>query len=882
MSGFGELQPTPDNLRAVQIWLNRLDDISEGNPQAVIDATEGALPLLATWTTNDAYAWALALRAKAFRFLDRLDDVLHAADSALANLNGDKLVAAHLSLEAGMALTQTGREVEAIHYLRDADRAFDAANDSSGRAWALVSLAEAYSGNGMVVDPEPVLRSAISLAEQAGDDRALRRAWKQLAVVCRHKGRPMEAWDAISRALDGDLSSHTRANYVLERGHLQAWLSDYAGADESYQEALVAYLECGDLLGQANVERALAINALILGRHGQGERRLDRAADLYRRIQSAAGLGYVLRERALVHLTNGDTEGALSDIDEGLKAFRRSDDTLGLAGMLRAAARVRHVAEDRAGAEAALEEAHELTKRGMNPLSEAGLLLLTAEIGESAVNRLVAGQDSARLYESMGIRAGQSYALSQVACAHADLGDPERALEVMLDGAAALWQARGCVVDAERRQDHDFALHDVTTNLLNTGVLLGARATKVMADLIVDEAPLGLRNAFQDGALPKGTDDFLQRFARRRPGLGQQPAIRKHALQQLGVSLASVEPDCAPSRLSFSELAAVSPETALLTYGAPTRDGMLPIAYQLPGDKPEFMLAELDEQTIDEIDSLGYALVPEKSSVLWATDERSWQQRLSEIMLPLSIKDWLVAGKDPSVRVLFAPVLAHVPIEALLVDGEPLGIRVGVTRIVVPTSRVVKPQVDRTVAYLDPDLAWGPERQALRSYTEHPERIRSEMGRNQLLLIACHGESAIRAEGALISSTGLRVVDAIDLLSTRLTNSVVVLESCYSGRYMGARAGEQLSLATVSLLSGASAVVAGLFALPADDSCTGVIAAALIRELVSGTPVPEALRRARRKYWLTKPDHLPIPGQPGNVMSGDAPWAWAGLCAYSR
>ena len=133
-----------------------------------------------------------------------------------------------------------------------------------------------------------------------------------------------------------------------------------------------------------------------------------------------------------------------------------------------------------------------------------------------------------------------------------------------------------------------------------------------------------------------------------------------------------------------------------------------------------------------------------------------------------------------------------------------------------------------------------------------------------------------------MASDGARVADALDLVAHPLTGSVIVLEACFAGRYMGPRTGEQLNLATVSLLSGASAAVAGLFALPADDSCTGAIAAALFRELAAGTSAPEALRRARWAYWSERPDHLGVPGQPELSMPGDAPWAWAGLCAYSR
>lgn len=148
---------------------------------------------------------------------------------------------------------------------------------------------------------------------------------------------------------------------------------------------------------------------------------------------------------------------------------------------------------------------------------------------------------------------------------------------------------------------------------------------------------------------------------------------------------------------------------------------------------------------------------------------------------------------------------------------------------------------------------------------------------NTLTLIACHGTAETRLDGALQSTAGERVLDAVDLLRQPLTDSVVVFESCYSGRYLGERTGEQLTLATVALVAGARAAVAGLFSLPADDETTGVIVAALIRAIAQGADTAEALRRARQIYWESRPERVRRPGKSKGSMESDAPWAWAGL-----
>lgn len=883
MSASSDGAPTLTDLRAVQIALSRLDDICETEPQTVIDATDQALPVLVTWTRRDAYAWALALRAKAFRFLDKLGSVLESVSTAMGSLRGDEPVAAHLHLEAGMALNQFGMKREAAGHLRDADRIFMQTGDDSGRSWALVSLAEAYADSGADEDPEPILRRALMLAQHSGDRRAERRGWKELAVLYRYRGQPAEALDAIARALEGDLTAHTRANYLLELGHLKAWLGDYAASDDAYQDAAVAYAEHGDLLGQANVERAMATNALLLGRNAQGLRRLDRAAELYRRIGSDAGLGYVLRDRCLLRLTNGDETGAADDVDEGLRRFQESADVIGLAGMLRTAAKVRHVLRDPAGTQAALGEAVTLTAAGANPLAEAGLELLQAEIGETPATRVASGMRAAELYRAMDIPAGEASALSRLARAHADAGHVGEVFPVLRETQQVLRTARGHVLDPGRRSDHDFALRDVTTDLLTTAHALGAAGIEAMADLIVDEAPLGLRGALEDGHPGQATQEFISRIQGRSVApVGGPPQSRAHLLQQLGAILATLESGETPRWRTFAEASSAHPGQALIAFAAPTRNGHLPVAWHVPGNPTGANLVDLDADDVAQIDALGYAFEPDRTDILWRPEQADWQTRLAHVFVPPPVQDWLAGDGPRSISVLLPPVLTHVPIEALIVGDLPLGVRAAVARLVAPAAISVPSRVDDVVAYLDPDLEWPAERRTLANPTSSPEEYRSRLASNRLVVAACHGESALRAEGALVASNGERVIDAIDLLTQPLTHSVIFLEACFAGRYMGHRAGDPLSLATVGLLAGAAAVVAGHFALPADQCCTGTIAGALLHELSAGCPAPEALRRAREAYWRAPPQEIAVPGKIGMVMPGTAPWAWAGLCAHIR
>jgi len=87
--------------------------------------------------------------------------------------------------------------------------------------------------------------------------------------VQRQRGELADAFAAIEAVLATPQHPHARANALLEQGHLLAHAQDYQGADESFLGAGVEFLAYGDLLGQANAERALAVNDLRLNRRGQ-------------------------------------------------------------------------------------------------------------------------------------------------------------------------------------------------------------------------------------------------------------------------------------------------------------------------------------------------------------------------------------------------------------------------------------------------------------------------------------------------------------------------------------------------------------------------------------------------------------------------------------
>ena len=211
-----------------------------------------------------------------------------------------------------------------------------------------------------------------------------------------------------------------------------------------------------------------------------------------------------------------------------------------------------------------------------------------------------------------------------------------------------------------------------------------------------------------------------------------------------------------------------SPRDAILAVASPTRNHALPVVWKLPGSEPEVQLVGLDSEDVSQINALSYAFDAARTDILWRPELLEWQSRLAGVLVPRPVQTWLVGSGPRSISVLLPPVLTHVPIEALLLDDQPIGVRAAITRIVVPTATRLVEQPDETVAYFDPGLEWSSERQVLANVYQDAEDFRAELGPGQLIIAACHGESALRAEGSLVAASGERVLDAIDLLAQQI------------------------------------------------------------------------------------------------------------------
>jgi CHAT domain-containing protein len=147
-------------------------------------------------------------------------------------------------------------------------------------------------------------------------------------------------------------------------------------------------------------------------------------------------------------------------------------------------------------------------------------------------------------------------------------------------------------------------------------------------------------------------------------------------------------------------------------------------------------------------------------------------------------------------------------------------------------------------------------------------------------VLAVHGDPGLGFSGLLTTTDRSQTVTAADLLAKRLDGSVLVFEACWAGRHIGHRTGETLNMTTAAFLAGATGVIAGLWALPADPECTGQITADCLAAVGAGVGPAEALRRARERFLAEQNTTVRLPGGSGAQMDKVAPWAWAGLCSF--
>lgn len=879
--------PAVERVVAVQALLESLGDRVESEPDPVLSQLLELIPEVTSWPDLSAFAWASYIGVQACRFLDRLDQAVGIAEAALT-LAGDKdkRLAAHLRLELGMALTQAGRYIEALPPLEAAAEWFTADGDTSGLAWALASLGTAHRILGRLASSGDLLEKAVDAAQRAGEDRLRRRALRESAVTWRHRGETARSLEILEELLPGEAAdSHGRANTLAELGHSRVQLHDLEGAQRAYRQAALLYARWDDPLGAANVERAVGNIAAQLSRYGDAMTHLDAAVTGYEAAGYKHGLANALWDRSLVRLARKDARPAMADAFRAWLLFLVARDTVGESGALRAMGQIAHALGRESLCARVLARSLRLSEANGVRLAIANTLLHQAEMTGSLPGRYAAAVRAAAIYGEMGLPAGLAQAASHAARHALDLGDRDQALAWAARCAAEVGAARRRLGDHSHRADFGPTAARATSRAYQVCADLGGpEAVRIATDLVVDEGAIGIGDVLRRGRLPERVTRPLAQLTAARP---VPDVVRSGLLNRIGAYLTAVDPGNPPPRVPFAELAAAYHPAAVLAFGTPADGHDVTVAFSAPGHGTVFESRRLSAAAVDAIDAIGSLSggAPDLGP-LWEPGATRWARELAGEFLPAAMLRWLRTRPDAPLILLAHPSLAHLPFEALLVDGVPLGVLCGIRRQPAPVYRpAVAAGVTARAGFADPDLRHGPERAVFGDdhLAAAPAAFRELLGPRALIWACCHGEMGAGLDRCLRTDAGERVLDAGDLLSRDLAGSIVVLESCWAGRHFGSPYGEALSPAVAALGAGAAAVVAGIFPLPADERSTGKIVATLLGQIASGVPAHEALRAARAEYLRDPPAVIRLAAshddEPAEIP-GSAPFAWAGLCSF--
>lgn len=870
----------PEHARvvAVQAELESLATDAETSPAAVLERLYPLLDEVSDWSNSLAFPWGAQIAAQACRLLDRYEEAIGIARGALRMIpQGPPLLRAHLLLELGWSLREQAKNHEALEALEAAALAFNTSDDRGGQAAALCELVAVRRALGELPSARELAERAVALANEAGDGRLVRRAQRELAVCLRHAGEPRAALELLEHlVLEEPLASHALANAWYELASTLVGVQDYGRAQRGLMRALDGFGVVGDTLGIANAERALASIDALLGRTREAQAHLDHAIDRYKKLEANQALANALIIRAQLTIEE-DGAAAERDLQQAEQAYRDAGDRLGLSAVHRVKARLSLAAGNSEAASAAMAESLRVAEEIGSPLAAANALLYQAEYHSARDVRLRSATEAVALYERLELWPGAAQAAASAGELAYAAGDREQAERWMRQGFAAAAAGRRDVLEPQDRADFSRSLASASDRMLSVLAELGSTTgIELAADLTVDSGSIALGEVLRRCRLPNDARDVLAEVE----AMGGR---RLSALNRLATLLTTIDPQEEPKRVTLRELAGSHNDKILIALGAPTAQLGVPVAVAFPDGRLLFELRPLSSAAVEMIDALGRLNGGLADlALLWDPDALTWQQRLASELFPAPLAALLEDDRPPQLALLVHPSLAHIPFEALRLNGHLLGAIAALSRLPAPVAPDRERRLSAGLGYADPTIDTDAERAALRGdILSRPAPFRRRLGSSQLAWVCCHGDRGTGFDRTLRTRSGERVLDALDLVGRDLSGSAVLLESCWAGRHFGHPHAESLSPATAALVAGAATVFAASFPLPADPRSTGQITAGLLRQLGAGVSAAEALRLARVDYLREAPAKLSFKlGSTKRTIAREAPILHAGLCAF--
>jgi tetratricopeptide (TPR) repeat protein len=220
----------------------------------------------------------------------------------------------------GRSLRQGGAAAEAMPYLDEARRRFEALGEARMSNVALTEMADCLTDLGRYDEAATAYEEVIAAAEQRGDRRMVAVDKNQLATVCVRQRRYADALTLYREAL-GIVQTLGEARSAATAWHQIGWVHQEAGqpddAEHAYQESLKTKVQTGDDLGAARTLGQLGNLYSQLARREDAVRCYRQAADRFVQVRD-------LRSEGLAHGNLAIQLVALNRYDEARTELQRA------------------------------------------------------------------------------------------------------------------------------------------------------------------------------------------------------------------------------------------------------------------------------------------------------------------------------------------------------------------------------------------------------------------------------------------------------------------------------------------------------------------------------------------------------------------------------
>lgn len=751
---------------------------------------------------------------------DRASDAL---DESLETFRrcGITVWAAKAHEDLGEIFVERGELERADDHLRIAMKQFTSAGIATWTAWTLSMTAYVEMTRGRLRSAEAKIRESGDICRRIRDRTGLAEHHYELAEVHRLNERYGDAARELRRAIA-----------------ISKTLSRHDDRD-------------GDAWGEATARLALAQLSLDAGRARRAREELERLLrsfdledpDADRHLVASCALAL-----AEVHADAGDVDAAQTGAEAARSMFLREGIREGLARCDLLVGRLNKDVRRLRAAERRFEELHDLRGRSMalyqlalcsrdrsQHVRALDLALSAIASLEEAGSQLGTGTARLRLYR----RHRPIYLLAlDLAAAR---GDGDSALR-------ALAASRAEALRTLLRQD----AFDVEGPLANLW-----REVAELEALVGDRPSPGTAAR---GGWRRGGDEGPQQFSEAERRLGRR---YRQLRQAVGHELTSVlDASDGPADV----LALRHGEHVILYEYEPADDGSASIwRVSVSSDEPvQVQRIDLGRREQRWIQRLARSTESDQRTVLDAR-RPEWVSSLGDKLLPRRLFSSDRDRARPAVVFIIpSGKLWAVPWAALEVGGEKL-VEVAAVSLL-PSLALLKParsvsgigslgywtspagveRERRTLAAAFPPLDEPQTADGLLETLERSDRYAAAV-------LGVHGQ-ARRGLGHYLDLHHGRRLSAARLLTCRLP-PLLGLGACWSGRADFTPGSEPIGLASVALSRGASAVVAGLFAVADDPGVeqAGQILAATYRGVGEGAPAPLALQEAQLDYLAANP-----------------------------